>query len=275
MPLFMDRHEASGATAADLAAAHAADVGVQHSYGVRYLTYWFDDEAGSVFCLAEGPDKESIEAVHREAHGLLATSVIEVEPGPVDLFLGPRPTHPVGEAYVDSAVRAVMFTDICGSTELTQQLGDDAGTALVREHDAIVRAVIGEHDGREVKHTGDGIMASFRSVSSSVLAAALIQSRLAERNASADTPIHLRIGISAGEPVTEGEDLFGAAVQLAARLSGCGGPGSITTSTAVRELCIGKALRFDDGRAEDLKGFPLPVTVFAVEWAPNPGSASQ
>src|SRR5690349_7382849 len=112
MPLFMDRHEAEGASAEDLAAAHAADVGVEQKHGVRFLTYWFDADAGSVFCLAEGPDKECVQAVHEEAHGLLASSIIEVQPGPVDRFLGPPPKHPVGEAYEDSAVRAVLFTDI-------------------------------------------------------------------------------------------------------------------------------------------------------------------
>lgn len=271
VPLYMDRHEAPGASAADLAAAHAADVGVQQAYGVRYLTYWFDEEAEVVFCLAEGPDKDAVEAVHREAHGLLATTIIEVEPGPVDRFLGPRPSHPVGEAYVDSAVRAVLFTDICGSTELTQRLGDDAGTALVREHDGVVRAALAEHGGREVKHTGDGIMASFRSVASSVEAASAMQQQLAARNRVAEIPIDVRIGISAGEPVAEGDDLFGATVQLAARLCGCGGPGSITTSVAVRELCVGKRVSFDEGRTEHLKGFPQPVSVFGVQWGPAAG----
>ena len=63
--------------------------------------------------MAEGPDRQSVEDVHREAHGLLATTIIEVEPGPVQAFFGGLPTHPPGEAYIDSAVRAVLFTDIC------------------------------------------------------------------------------------------------------------------------------------------------------------------
>jgi len=151
-----------------------------------------------VFCLAEGPNHQAVEDVHREAHGLLATTIIEVEPGPIQAFFGALPTHPVGEAYVASAVRAVLFTDICGSTELTQVLGDDAGTVLVHEHDAIVRHALGQHDGREVKHTGDGIMASFSSVSGAVEAAIEIQIALAHRNADAETPIEVRIGISAG-----------------------------------------------------------------------------
>lgn len=264
MPLFMDRHEVPGASAEDVAAAHAADIGVQSAHGVRYLTYWFEPGAGSVFCLAEGPSADAVEAVHREAHGLMATNVIEVEPGPVGVFFGPMPEHPVGEAYEASAVRAVLFTDICNSTALTQALGDDAGTQLVREHDVIVRRGLAAHDGREVKHMGDGIMASFSSVSSAVKAAMDIQSDLVERNRTSATPFDLRIGISAGEPVTEGQDLFGAAVQLAARLCSVCAPGRITVSVAVRELCLGKRLTFEDGGTHELKGFAEPTQVYAL-----------
>jgi class 3 adenylate cyclase len=267
VPLFLDRHDVPGATAEDLASAHAADVGVEQNHGVRYLTYWFDAEAASVFCLAEGPSKQAVEDVHREAHGLLATTIIEVEPGPIQAFLGALPAHPVGEAYVESPVRAVLFTDICGSTELTAALGDQAATTLVREHDAIVRRSLGAHAGREVKHTGDGIMASFSSISASVESAIEIHRSLAERNQSAETPLELRIGISAGEPVTDQGDLFGATVQLAARLCASCAPGSITVSVAVRELCIGKRLRFDDRGPAHLKGFTDPIQCYAVGWS--------
>ena len=266
MPLFLDRHDVPGATPEDLAAAHMADLNVQQLHGVRYLTYWFEPEAGSVFCLAEGPTMEAVADVHRDAHGLMASTIIEVEPGPVQAFFGAIPTHPPGEAYTASAVRAVLFTDIVGSTELTQRLGDDVGTALVREHDRVVRAALASRDGREVKHTGDGIMASFTSVASSVEAAIDMQSALADRNAQADTAIDVRIGISAGEPITEGDDLFGAAVQLAARLCAVSEPGGIAVSVAVRELCIGKRLRFDTGRSVELKGFSEPVVIHTVTW---------
>jgi len=98
MPLFLDRHDAPGATAVEIAAAHALDVRVQDHHGVRYVTYWFDEAAGKVFCLAEGPDRAALEAVHREAHGLVADDIIEVGDGPINAFLGPIPQHPVGEA---------------------------------------------------------------------------------------------------------------------------------------------------------------------------------
>lgn len=168
MALFLDRHKAPGATAADIAAAHELDLAVQDKYQVRYVTYWFDDKEGTVFCLAEGPDRESLETVHREAHGLVADNIIEVGDGPMNAFLGDIPRHPAGEAYVASAVRVILFTDLCDSTQQTQELGDDGYMLLLREHDAIVRAALHRQGGREVKHTGDGIMASFTSVSAAV-----------------------------------------------------------------------------------------------------------
>jgi class 3 adenylate cyclase len=262
--LFLDRHTTSNASAADIAAAHELDLALQDRYGVRYVTYWFDEDAGSVFCLAEGHDREAVEAVHREAHGLLADNVIEVGEGPINAFLGDYPHHPPGEAYTDSAVRAILFTDFCASTQLTQELGDEGFMPLLREHDEIVRTFLGRHGGREVKHTGDGIMASFQSVIGAVESGLRIQQSVLGRNQQAQTSIHLRIGISVGEPVTERGDLFGAAVQLSARLCEIAPPDGIAVSNGVREVCVGKQFRFDPRGDFDLKGFAAPVPVFEV-----------
>jgi class 3 adenylate cyclase len=265
MALFLDRHDAPGATAQDIAAAHELDLAIQSRYGVRYLTYWFDENDGAVFCLAEGPDRQSLEAVHREAHGLVAENVIEVQEGPIGAFLGPLPRHPPGEAYAESAVRAIVFTDLCDSTQQTQELGDAGFMPVLREHDQIVRSALLAHCGREIKHTGDGIMASFTSVAAAVESGITIQRSIQVRNKDADRPIHIRIGISVGEPVTEGGDLFGATVQLSARLCGIASRGSIAVSTAVRELCVGKGFRFNPMGDFELKGFPEPVPAFDVE----------
>ena len=91
-----------------------------------------------------------------------------------------------------------------------------------------------------------------------------IQRALIDRNAHGGTPISLRIGVSAGEPVTERDDLFGAAVQLSARLCQVAEPGGIAVSTAVRELCVGKPLDFACRGDVSLKGFAQPVPVFDV-----------
>jgi hypothetical protein len=79
----MDVHNTlpEGATAADLAGAHEADLQVQHRFGVRYLAYWVDVEGGKVFCLVEAPAADAAHAVHREAHGLVADEIYPVVQG--------------------------------------------------------------------------------------------------------------------------------------------------------------------------------------------------
>jgi hypothetical protein len=82
MPLYMDIHRGvEGLTAEAVANAHKKDLEVQASHGVKYLNYWFNDDDGTVFCLSEAPTKEAAQAVHREAHGLVADEIIEVKRG--------------------------------------------------------------------------------------------------------------------------------------------------------------------------------------------------
>lgn len=79
MPLFMDVHNIEGGVpAADVAKAHEADLAAQDAYGVRYLRYWVDEEAGKIFCLVDAPDAEAANTVHREAHGLVADEIYRV-----------------------------------------------------------------------------------------------------------------------------------------------------------------------------------------------------
>lgn len=266
MPMFMDRHDIPGASAADIAAAHVRDLEVQKDFGVRFVTYWFEEGSDTGFCLIDGPDRESIEAAHREAHGLMPSQIIEVDETAVRGFFGRLNTHPAGEPYVDSAFRTILFTDIVESTRLTQELGDRAAMNLLREHDAAVRSALARHGGKEVKHTGDGIMAAFDSAFLAASAATQIQRALQEDGDGEQQALRVRIGIAAGEPVTERDDLFGAAVQQAARLCACAQPGCIVASSAVRDLCRGKPIRFTDLGRVALKGFDEQVQHFEVQW---------
>jgi class 3 adenylate cyclase len=268
VPMFLDRHDVPGVTPEELADAHRLDVAIQDKHGVKYHTYWFEPDNGAVFCLAEGPSKQAIETVHEESHGLLASSILELDEfAPLNQFFGSRPNHPVGTAYTAPALRAIVFTDVCGSVAQTQQLGDDGHMQLLEEHNGIVRGELAVRDGREVKHTGDGIMASFTSVVSAVAFAMEVQRQLHERNQKAAIPFEVSIGISAGEPVTDdNDDLFGAAVQLAARLCAAASSGDIAVSVAVRELCIGKPFRFEDMGELTLKGMAEPTRTYAVAW---------
>jgi class 3 adenylate cyclase len=268
MPMYIDRHDAPGVSPEEVANAHDLDLAVQSKHGVRYHTYWFDPDNGSVFCLAEGPSKEAVEAVHQDAHGLLASTILELDAtAPLNAFFGSLPAHPAGTAYTAPALRAIVFTDVCGSVAQTHELGDDGHLRLLGEHNDIVRGELISHDGREVKHTGDGIMAAFTSVVSAVDFAMAVQRQLQRRNENATTAFQVSIGISAGEPVTDdNDDLFGASVQLAARLCAAAPPGDIVVSVAVRELCVGKSFRFDDRGHLSLKGVPELTQAYAVSW---------
>jgi hypothetical protein len=263
MPLYMDRHDLPDATAADIAVAHMRDLEVQDGFGVRFLTYWFEEDAGSGFCLVEAPDQEAVEAAHRAAHGLLPSNVIEIDQGVVRGFFGQLITHPPGEPYTESAFRAILFTDMVDSTRLTQQLGDRVAMRVLRAHDSVVRTVLARFGGNEVKHTGDGIMAAFTSAFQAVSAAMQIQRALRDEPTQG---LHVRIGVAAGEPVTEQNDLFGAAVQQAARLCARAQPDCVVVSSGVRDLCRGKGIRFSDGGPIETKGFDEPIGHFEVQW---------
>jgi class 3 adenylate cyclase len=168
-----------------------------------------------------------------------------------------------------AAFRTVLFTDLVASTELTQRLGDEASQAMLRKHDTIVRAALGRHGGREVKHTGDGIMASFGSAVAAVRAGLEMQEKFAE------TPIGARIGLNAGEPIAEGADLFGRVVQLAARITDRAALGQVLVSNVVRELCAGKGLAFEPLGEIELKGFSGRIALFLASPETSTGSESE
>jgi class 3 adenylate cyclase len=276
MPYYMDIHEfPDGITPEEVATAHAQDVAVQDKYGVSYHKYWANEKAGKVFCLCHGPSAEAAEAVHREAHGLVAQKIIQVEPGVADLFMGGSELDASGAVTLqgakartrDPAIRTILFTDIVGSTSLTRKMGDEAAMKMLRVHDSIVRQGLDEMGGREIKHLGDGIMASFASAAAAVKCATRIQQGI-KKNAeeSEANAFQLRIGIAAGEPVEDHDDLFGCTVQLAARLCAHARPDEILVSNVVAELCEGKMLPFQYLGEVSLKGFEQPVRTHTVAW---------
>jgi hypothetical protein len=97
MPLFMDRHDVRDATAEAVAEAHQQDLRVQARHACKTLTYWYDEQRGTAFCLIEAPAAAAVRALHREAHGLIPNVIIEVDPSTVFSFLG-RVTDPEGAA---------------------------------------------------------------------------------------------------------------------------------------------------------------------------------
>jgi len=274
----MDIHEVPGVTPEDVAKAHLEDVKIQAKHNVEYIKYWVNQKQGKIYCLCTAPSAKAADAVHREAHGLTAAKILKVTPELAEAFMGAAEIDTAGAALLpgdtlrDPGTRTVLFTDIVGSTSMTQQLGDEIALALLEVHDRIVRSALTATSGREIKHTGDGIMAVFVSAASAIRCGIHVQRSLSEhRSENPDHPLLVRIGVAAGEPIEHHNDLFGSTVQLAARLCAHAEPEQILVSNAVAELCIGKALPFHDLGQVALKGFDQPVHVHRVAVTPPSG----
>ena len=267
MPMYMDVHPGLGdSTAEEVAAAHKRDLAVQDKYGVRFLTYFYNDPEGKAFCLAEAPGPEAMRACHKDAHGLMPSEIVEVDGPSLGLFLGDWAQSIPDRALLsgpgsqpDTGLRAIVFTDIEGSTDMSTRIGDNKAVEVIQAHDVIVRESLSLTAGREVKHTGDGILASFTSVTKAVEASMNVQ-----RQASANPDLKIKIGISAGEPVDGGGDIYGAAVNLAARICSHARGGQTLAAGTIRDLAIGKTFEFEDLGVIALKGFPDPVRLYEV-----------
>lgn len=266
MPIFLDRHDMVEETAEGVALLHLRDLEVQDKYGVKFLTYWYDAERRTTFCLVDAPDKATADRVHAEAHGHVANQMIEVDLSAVEAFLGrvQDPPSVKTQAIDDSAFRAIMFTDMVGSTEMTEKLGDVRALEMLRAHDAIIRRSLERHGGQEIKHLGDGIMASFDDIPNAVTCASTIQVEIEKYNQNGRVPIQVRVGIHAGEPVEESDDLFGSAVQMAARICEAAQPSQPLVSLQAKQACVSAGLKFVAIGSKSLKGFSEPVPLFTL-----------
>jgi len=189
-------------------------------------------------------------------------------------FVAEGQTGPEPPAAAPSGLVTILFTDMEGSTSLTQRLGDDRAQELLRSHNTIIRDALKAHGGSEIKHTGDGVMASFPSASRALECAVAIQQGFRDYNDARPSTgsgrteeIRVRIGLNAGEPVAEEADLFGAAVQLAARVCARAEPGQVLAANVVRELAMGKGFLFSDQGDVELRGFEDPVRLYEVRCA--------
>lgn len=271
MPIYMDRHFTEEATRQGLANAHEKDIEIQDKHNCKFITYWFDDERHTGFCLVDAPNKEALQNAHNEAHGGIPHEIIEVDPTIVEAFLGrvkdPEPVDPLNDASIDSAFRTIMFTDLKDSALMSTIFGDAKALHLVRVHNALTRNALRDYKGSEVKHTGDGIMASFDVVSNAVECTIAIQRAFAAYNQEhLDEPLFVRIGLSAGEPIEESGDLYGKAVNLAARLCAHAEPAQILVAEIVRDLCHVETISFVDVGEITPKGFTQPISVYEVPW---------
>lgn len=159
----------------------------------------------------------------------------------------------------------ILFTDMEGSTTLTQRVGDASAQEVLRTHNAIVRRAVQTHGGAIVKTAGDGFMVSFSSASKAVECAMVIQTALAQHNQERpELPIRVRMGLNAGEPIAEEQDLFGTAVIVASRIAERAQAGQILVSDVVRQLAAGKGFTFEERGRVTLKGFSERFRLYEV-----------
>jgi class 3 adenylate cyclase len=187
---------------------------------------------------------------------------------PIVEFVRPAPAQQSApaESHPESGVRTVLFTDLVGHTEMMRRLGDDKGRDVLREHERITRELLREYAGAEVKTMGDGFMASFGSVTKAMDCAIALQRAFDKHSASMPEPLHVRVGLNAGEPIEEDGDLFGSTVILASRIAAKAGAGEILIPEPLRHLLSGKSYVYADRGETVLKGFEDAVRLYEVRW---------
>ena len=189
---------------------------------------------GSTFLLLPGADRATFAGDQDDLVGAIR-----------DLVGGDRVARP-GQTLL----RAVLFTDIVGSTEHLARVGDQAWRELIVAHDGCSRRAVERHGGRVVKSTGDGVLATFEGPAQAVRGAQEIAASLGERG------LEIRAGVHVGEIETVGDDVTGVSVNVAARVAAIAGASEVLVSSTVRDLTPGSGLTFEDAGEHALKGVP-------------------
>lgn len=204
-----------------------------------------------------------VEAVFRSLNGFLN----EGHGAPTDWRgqAGNRPEH--GRT---GSLCTILFTEFDGHEESIRRLGDTRGRELLREHERVIRTALQRFGGAEIKAMGEGFLASFSSAQSALECAVEIQQQFASHPGVGAEHIRVRVGINAGEPISEDDDLFGTAVIATARIAGEAAAGEIVVAMVVRELVAGKGFVFTDRGESLLRGFPEPMRLFALRWSTPP-----
>jgi class 3 adenylate cyclase len=171
-----------------------------------------------------------------------------------EFLTGVRPAPPT-----ERVLATVLFTDIVGSSQRASEIGDRAWRALLDAHDAIVRAHLERYRGREVKTTGDGVLATFDAPARAIRCACAI------REAITGLGLELRSGLHTGEIEVRGDDVTGIGVVIGQRVSALAGPNEVLVSRTLTDLVAGSGIDFEDRGEHELKGVPGTWRLFAVK----------
>jgi class 3 adenylate cyclase len=170
-----------------------------------------------------------------------------------EFLTGQLPAH-----RSDRVLATVLLTDVVGSTEFMAQIGDRRWKELLADHDALAEAEVGRFQGRKVKSTGDGVLATFDGPGRAIRCACAI------RDAVRSLGIDVRAGLHCGEIELQGDDVAGMAVHIGARVSALAEAGEVFVSSTVKDLVAGSGIDFEDRGEHELKGVPGTWKIYAV-----------
>lgn len=240
MPIYMDRHDVSEkVTAEHVAQLHQADLKIQHHFNCKGLTYWFDGKRKTAFCLIEAPNKDAIKLMHDNAHGEIPHRIIEVDDTVVESFLGriedPKKSQNTELNIInDPAFRIIMVIGVKRSS-LKDSLNKELNLVIQNLNKTIVKT-LSKFKGSIVKQKHDYYLASFSSVTNAVLCAIHIQTKInLSFEISRGCDVDVNVGLSAGVPVTEKENLFEDTIKTAERFCNVV-KGKIVISSEVKDL---------------------------------------
>lgn len=248
MPLYMDFHKFEKITTEEVKTAHMADMAVQDEYNVRYTQFWVNENEGTVFCLVEGPDKETCEKVHQIAHGNIACALTEVESGFYEKLMGKDHKLDQGHVHhangsIDLGYRNILVAIVYGINN--KATNPKEYSQLLSPHWArkLINKKIAAFKGRELKwDTDESLIGVFDDSTLSLQCALEIQQELIINEKKETPEIIFKIGVSAAQPVTKDGNFFTEAIRLAHRLSISAPDNQVLASSLVKKLCRNEKL---------------------------------
>ncbi|WP_047245266.1 nickel-binding protein [Maribacter thermophilus] len=240
MPLFLDLHNLpEGITPAHVAEMHQADLNLEHKYNCRGLTYWCDEKRKTAFCLIEAPNKEALIALHENSHGAVPTRIIEVNDTIVESFLGriedPEKSKNVRLNIINEpAFRTLLVVKIKNKSLRVKEIS--TLTAALRGYTATIKNAISQYKGRLVKQEANTFLISFDTVTNAVHCGIKVK----DAYHHVITPdVEFKIGISAGTPITEKENIFEDTIKTSDYLSDVA-KGGFSITDVIKDLYEGE-----------------------------------
>ncbi|MEJ2617100.1 MAG: DUF4242 domain-containing protein [Ignavibacteriaceae bacterium] len=257
MPIYMDIHDTTGATAEDVASDHQRDFVLQDSFNCKFIYFWHDIPNNTGFCVFEAPDKESVINLHNASHGNTPNQIIEIELSDVEFFLGKitdvawsNKNSPF-DGYINEKVhRTILFLEIVNPILSKLQINKRKFADILKLQRKIIKESFLKFKGKEVSWENDSIVTSFLSEENAINCAAEIQNKFTNLSEEENIKFSVSIGLNFGAPVTESEDLFGDVISLAKKLGYIAGENQILISSSLGKVY--KELIFKTGLKNSL-----------------------